>query len=75
MRKPVERYGSSMYYLLLTDADEPESFEEAMQVEDAGQETQETAQVELEEILEEDVLKKSQVNYENIAVQPEVQLR
>ena len=35
IRKPVERYGSSMYYLLLTDADEPECFEEAIQVEDS----------------------------------------
>ena len=43
--------------------------------EDASQETQKTAQVELEEILEEDVLRKSQVNPKSIAVQPEVQLR
>ena len=35
IRKPVERYESSMYYLLLTDADEPECFQEAMQVEDS----------------------------------------
>ena len=35
LRKPVERFSSSMYYLLLTDADEPECFDEAMQVEDS----------------------------------------
>ena len=34
LRKPVEWFSSSMYYLLLTDADEPECFDEAMQVED-----------------------------------------
>ena len=43
--------------------------------EDASQETQKTAQVKLEEISKEDVLRKSQVNPENSIVQLEVQLR
>ena len=35
LRKPVERFSSSIYYLLLTDADELDCFDEAMQVEDS----------------------------------------
>ena len=35
LRKLVERFSSSIYYLLLTDADEPECFDEAIQVEDS----------------------------------------
>ena len=46
-----------------------------VEFEDASEETQKTAQVELEEISKKDVLKKSQVNPENSTVQPEVQLR
>ena len=35
LRKPVEQFSSSMYYLLLTDADKPECLDEVMQVEDS----------------------------------------
>ena len=32
LSRPPERYSPSLYYLLLTDSGEPESYEEAMQV-------------------------------------------
>ena len=35
MHKPVEQFSSFMYYLLLINPNEPECFDEAMQVEDS----------------------------------------